>query len=101
MDGEGVHPLHLLAVVALGLVAVTSLATAVRRSWVIFRQLANRPLDEAPTGTETAPAAEPPQQNSSSATESPRSPVSPVENDQSEKRSAGGEPLEAESSLVV
>jgi phosphatidylglycerophosphate synthase len=102
MDG-GAHPLHLLAVIALALVAVTSLATAVRRSWVIFRQLANRPLDDAPV----APAAEPPQpltplkQDSSSANDSPRSPTSPVDHDESEKRSAQPQTVDAESSLLV
>ena len=46
---ESDPPLHLLAVVALALVAATSLATALKRSYVIFKQLADAPLDEAAT----------------------------------------------------
>jgi phosphatidylglycerophosphate synthase len=95
LDGEGAHPFHLLAVIALALVAVTSLATAVRRSWAIFKQLADRPLEEDST------AAKPPQQDSSSANESPRSSGSTVDNPESEKRSAQSQTVDAESSLLV
>ena len=56
LDG-GPHPLHLLAVLALGLVAASSLATAVKRSLVIFRQLRDQPLESAsPPAPVAAPA---------------------------------------------
>jgi phosphatidylglycerophosphate synthase len=48
LDGMSGHPLHILTVIALGIVAAISLATALRRSLLIFQQLRQRPLDETP-----------------------------------------------------
>jgi phosphatidylglycerophosphate synthase len=56
LEGEA-HPLHLLAVIALGLVAATSLWTALRRTLVIFQQLRDQPLDP-PADPPAASAAE-------------------------------------------
>jgi phosphatidylglycerophosphate synthase len=55
-SGADPHPLHLLAVIALGLVAATSLGTAVKRSLVIFRQLSAR---SAPPAAVEPPAPKP------------------------------------------
>ena len=52
LDGTSGHPLHPLAVVALALVALISVGTAVRRSVAIYRQLHQHPLEK--TAPQTA-----------------------------------------------
>jgi phosphatidylglycerophosphate synthase len=50
------RPLHVLAVIALGLVAATSLGTALRRSMVIFRQLGHAGAGAPPPPTVAQPS---------------------------------------------
>jgi phosphatidylglycerophosphate synthase len=46
LDGEGHPPRFMLAVVALIVVAASSLYTALRRTWLIYRALAKQPREE-------------------------------------------------------
>jgi phosphatidylglycerophosphate synthase len=85
-DGSSEHPLHLLAVIALGLVTATSFWTALMRSWVIFKQLANKPLtlDDAPSGAGAEPLkttpTPPPPSNGDHDSDEKRADSSSVEN---------------------
>jgi phosphatidylglycerophosphate synthase len=71
------HPLHVLAVIALSLVAATALGTALRRSWAIFRELERA----APAPPPVEPVAPP----------APAAPRAPSPDESGELHADGGE----------